>query len=685
MDIILKNYFNKFIEEQSLDERNFAKNFEKFINHIFLSSLNINGFDLMSACVGNGDDAGIDGVAIAVNNRYINNMSELTTFINTGMDFSVEFFFIQTKTSESFSTNEIGNFGDGVADMFRNRDTVKKKMNHNIEEKYNMIQEILKSFEYISSIKINLFYVTPGKYVEDDNHKSTINRIKETLFALDIFDDDNINIRMYDKNDIRKQYKASRRQNMATFELKNKIEIPYIEDVDESYFAVIPIVEYLKIVVDENGRLRRGIFELNVRDFAGIEDNRVNQDIEDTLHSSNSEAFGLLNNGITMVGKSLSKGKGVYTIKNFYIVNGCQTTNVLYKNRALITNDMWISIKIVITQNDKIIKKIVTATNNQTEVQELQLLSMDSYQEELESFYNSYNVYKQLYYERRDGQYRDQPDLEASAIINPEIQMKSFASIFLKSPHLASRFVGKLQDDISKNIFVKDHRPIMYYVSGVLNNLLEIEFNNERIPSIYYKFKFHIEMVIAYIVWRGMKIQPFNSHKMDELCEVLLKQICDRDELLSLIEMALNTLDKVIGDLSNNESNKFGSITNELLLYVELQLTKEDINSLDIYISQINEYLKPFKAMAQSDGDLRYNYELNLEYLKTFIMNKPMVDALLPNGFWENIPTRLNEKDRYIRKNVSENLIEVIEEKINEPINKKLNMAKKYNLNIIKI
>lgn len=79
----------------------------------------------------------------------------------------------------------------------------------------------------------------------------------------------------------------------------------------------MPVKEYLKIIVDENQRIRRGIFELNVRDFAGSDDNRGNQDIIDTLNSDNRNSFGFLNNGITIVDRSLSKGMGKYTIKNF--------------------------------------------------------------------------------------------------------------------------------------------------------------------------------------------------------------------------------------------------------------------------------------------------------------------------------------------------------------------------------
>lgn len=88
---------------------------------------NISNFDLLSTCVGNGDDAGIDGFALSINNRYVNNTSELETILNTGMDFSIELFFIQSKTSEAFNTKEIGTFGDGVTDMFRPSESVKKK------------------------------------------------------------------------------------------------------------------------------------------------------------------------------------------------------------------------------------------------------------------------------------------------------------------------------------------------------------------------------------------------------------------------------------------------------------------------------------------------------------------------------------------------------------------------------
>ncbi len=678
MDIILNNYFRKFVSEQNLDTSSNEKNFEKFINYICLSSKNITNFELLSSCVGNGDDAGIDGFAVSINNRYINNLSELTSFLDTGMEFSIEFFFIQSKTSEAFSTKEIGIFGDGVADMFRPLDTTKKKMNDLIIEKYNMVQKVLQNYEYIKNIKVNLYYITPGSYVEDDNHISTKNRIIETLLLLDIFNAEDVTIHILDKAFIRKQYELTKIQNSASFQLNNKIEIPYIDGVEESYFAIMPIKEYLKIVVDDSDRIRRGIFELNVRDFAGSEDNRVNQDIVQTINSQGKESFGLLNNGITIVGKTLSKGQGIYTIKNFYIVNGCQTTNVLYENRNQITDGMWVSVKIVITQNDQIIKDIVKATNNQTEVQEIQLLSMDEYQEELESFYNTFDAYTQLYYERRDGQYRDRPDVESSKIVNPELQMKCFSSIFLSCPHIASRFVGKLQEEISKKIFVKDHKPIMYYTSSFLNYKIENAFNNELIEQPYYKFKYHIEMIISHIVWLTQKTPPSNSRKMEDHCLQLLNAINDEVQFLSLLDKAKSCVLAVVKNLNNTESNKTLSVVNELLLYSEIEWTEKDVNQATIFISQIDEYLAPFYTMGSFEGDLRYNFETNLRYLEAFISDKSTINSLLDSNFFTETRNLLDDKDRHSRKEVSNQIYKKIHNDIRETVLNKLKIAQKF-------
>lgn len=676
MDIITENYFKKFIAEHNICGGISDKNFEKFINYICFNTKNISNFNLIDSCVGDGNDAGIDGIAICVNNRFVSNMGELDTILDMGMEFSVEFFFVQAKTSESFECKEISTFGDGVTDMFRSEEQPKKEMNASVLDKYKIIRKILNNYEYIREKKCSLYYVTPGIYKEDSNLIAAKNGIKERILGLGVFDEEDIDINVEDRSFIRRQYEITKVQNSATFELNSKIEIPYMEKVDEAYFAIMPIKEYLKIILDENRRIRRGIFELNVRDFAGIEENRVNQDIAATLSSEDSIKFGLLNNGITIVGKSLSKGQGKYTIKNFYVVNGCQTTNVLAENIEKINDTMWISLKIVITQDESIIRDIVKATNNQTEVQEIQLLSMDEFQEELESFYNSYEKHTHLYYERRDGQYRGMPEVEPIKIVSPEIQMKSFASIFLNSPHIASRFMGKLQDEVSKKIFVKEHRCIMYYAAGLLNYKVEKAFINEIIDKNYNKFKFHIETIISHIIWKDEKRPQSNSYKMDAYCEQLINSIENEEMFLGLLETAQKCIDSVIKDISNPEANKTLSIVNQLILYSEIEWNGININQAKYFMKLIDSYMISFKNMS-IDGDMRYNFSKNFLELKLFLDDNDLISNIINNDVIDEIESNVDETKRDSRKLNSRNLYKEID-RIKNIIEEKMSIASRY-------
>lgn len=72
-------------------------NFEKFINYICLATNNISNFNLLTTCVGNGNDAGIDGIAIAINNRYVLDMGDINDILDKGMELNVELFLFKQK------------------------------------------------------------------------------------------------------------------------------------------------------------------------------------------------------------------------------------------------------------------------------------------------------------------------------------------------------------------------------------------------------------------------------------------------------------------------------------------------------------------------------------------------------------------------------------------------------------
>lgn len=673
MDIIVERYFEKFLREHQIVGNDTSKKFEKFINHCVLSTQNISNLELSAVDTGEGGDCSTDGIAIAVNNRFVSNLTEITDIINFNMEIEVKFFFIQTKMSSNFDGSEILNFGSGVIDIFKPEGKNELHRNKKIQEKCKMIEVILDNFEIIKEQpKCFLYYVTTGKWEEDQNLKANAQKIVNDLKSMDLFKET-----MFfpmGKQEIRKSYESSKQQNVAEFTLQNKLEIPYIEGIKEGYLALMPVKDLVNLISDGD-ILKRGIFDSNVRDFQGLTDNRVNQEINGTINSIDNNRFGLLNNGITIVGKSLNKGQGKYTIKNFQVVNGCQTSNILFENKEKLNSEMWVSVKIVITENDEIINHIVKATNNQTEVEEIQLQAMTEYQYHLESFYNTFSFEgENLYYERRLGQYNSRVDIEHSRVVSFEEQIKSFAAVFLHIPHRSSRFYKTILEEIEKKIFLKGQEPIVYFTAGYLNYKLEDYFINDKIDHKYKKFKYHLMMLMKMVISENQKPIPLNSNKIIDYCKNILKTI--HNEFDYILQEVLDILNIVIKDLDNVDNNKYNHIVNQLIMYNDLKLTQQDIQIFRTFSHEIDGYIIPFSNMM-IDGDMRYNINKWLSDL-TWVLNK--------NGFTEvveeinEIKKNLDDESRYSRKQVSELVYKKITE-LEKDCVKQIELSIKYTKN----
>jgi hypothetical protein len=257
MDLITERYFEKFLTEFEINGGKTEKNFEKFINYSILFPKNISNFNLSSVSTGDGGDCAIDGLAIVLNNKYISTIGELEDILGSGMEFSLEIYFIQSKTSNKFEGNEMLQFGHGVLDVFKVGEGVTKVRNEKIKEKCKMIQMLLDNYDLFSSTpKCYLYYVTTGVWIDDQNLVSDKGKIILDIKRLELFED-NIEFYTFGSKEIRKQYELTKLQNSATFELKEKIELPYMAGVKESYLAILPTKEYLKLIVDEHGKCTR--------------------------------------------------------------------------------------------------------------------------------------------------------------------------------------------------------------------------------------------------------------------------------------------------------------------------------------------------------------------------------------------------------------------------------------------
>lgn len=557
MDRIIQSYMDSFIKSQEILEKDESKQFELFSAYCVVEQWYTETYNLQDIIIGEGGDCGIDSIAIIVNGNMVTSKEEIDDIIEVNKSLSdINFIFVQAKTSASFDYGEMGTFGAGVKDFFSEDPQMVR--NEGIVEKNEIIEYI---FSKAPMIKKNpscyLYYVTTGKWVDDQNCVGRMKIATSDLNALNIFSE--IKYIPIDGNQLQKLYRKTIDVVETEICFDNHIFLPDIPKVRQSFLGYLNFNEFLKLIVDENGEIRRSVFYDNVRDFQG--DNAVNHEMSDTI-ATTADRFILYNNGVTIICKKLSNIRNKYTLTDYQIVNGCQTSHVLYNNKDEINGNLQIPIKLIETENDEIVNKIIKATNRQTEVTDAQLIALNEFHRKLEAFYNTFSGVQRLYYERRSKQYSYGNDIEKTRIVSISMQIKAMASMFFDKPHLASRFFGKLMSSV-EGIFNEQHKLLPYYTSAYTLYKIDYLFRNKLIDIRYRKFKYFILMLIKYDL-STEKIPELNSNKMDKLCENILKVINDNDKLITEINKLLPLFDKYVEDITSSESTKSAALVEKL-------------------------------------------------------------------------------------------------------------------------
>jgi hypothetical protein len=396
-----------------------------------------------------------------------------------------------------------------------------------------------------------MYYVTTGKWANDAKLTARIANEKETLLELNIFRD--VDFTPVDARALQRLYSGAKNRLSKSITFSGKVTLPALPGVQESYLGYLPADEYLKLITDDAGNIVRGLFYDNVRDFQG--DNPVNHEIDETLKSAHQELFVLLNNGVTVVADSISKTGDTFTIEDYQIVNGCQTSHVLYNNAASVTAAIQIPIKLIVSTDGEVINRIIKATNRQTPVKTEELTALTDFQKALEDYYTAVGGDCRLYYERRSQQFRAATGIEKIRIVSVSSQIRSFASMFLSLPHQASRYYGTLMKSIETKIFVPGHPPIAYYTSALALYRLESLMRKKTIEAKYRPFKYHL-LAILRMTLAGIDIPSMSSNKFEKYCEEIVKALQNEKTCTAAFQDTVKVLDSVLGDTYDRDKAK---------------------------------------------------------------------------------------------------------------------------------
>jgi AIPR protein len=568
MDKITQNLLKKFVNENELERLEESKQFEYFANYVVISRLHRSSFEIDSLDTGGGGDGAIDGLAIIINGRLVTEVQELEDIVTGSEYLDCDVVFIQSKMSSKFESSEIGSFIFGIKDFIS--DDSKLVHNEEIKKLKDIWEAVIEKSSYMIRRRPNckLYYVTTGKWSNDQNLQAVISSGCKEIEDSNLFE--NISFDPYGASELQKLYHETRNKLQSIVTFQHRITLPDIEGVKEAFLGILPFQEFLKLIQDSDQSMY-SIFYDNVRDFQG--ENEVNARIKDTLKEKKFDLFCLLNNGVTLVATSLTPAGNKFTLRDYQVVNGCQTSHVLHQCKDVEGIDsVNVPVKVIVTDDEDIKNQITLATNSQTEVKTEQLASLTSFQKRLERYYDSMKGDVDLYYERRSQQYHTNPGIKKTQIITISIQIKTFASTFLNSPHLVSGYYGTIAQRFQGKIFESNHKDISYYASALCYYKLEGLFRNTIIDAKYKKLRFHMLMVARMLSMNSIKIHPLNSNKIEKESESFIVILNDEDKCNKLFEKVVSIFDESGLDLSKRQF-KAESETELLINHLRSKLT----------------------------------------------------------------------------------------------------------------
>ena len=290
--------------------------------------------------------------------------------------------------------------------------------------------------------------------------------------------DSNERLSIYDRNDLYQQIESliaeNRKRKPVDFSfMAQKSNISFksdpqalisfqIQNVKAINFrlAALDLCQLLDKEKAINQRID-SVFSDNIRGF--LDYNKTNKKIRETLESDYAEYFPFLNNGITVIAEQVKIPKemqaGLYPIetKNPVIVNGLQTTHVIYevyKKNAIDLENVYVLVRLYETTDPELVSKITDATNTQSPI---------NFRDKISN--KNFNLYTKTLFElngigyltKRGDTFENSFSRALSESIHADHLLKFWYASFYEKPELAKNSKAKVLEDIFEATSNKTH------------------------------------------------------------------------------------------------------------------------------------------------------------------------------------------------------------------------------------
>lgn len=579
---IVLGILSEFKNDFKFGDESESKVFEKIINYLVFSKIDPDAFS--DSCIFDLVDMdknstfGIDAFAVFINDNLITDKESILEYQKTKrMD--IKFVFIQTKRSTSFDSGEFLKFTTAVGNFLSNNPSI--DLSDELKESKEIIDELFKPENARifanKRPKCELYFAISGNKTTEESIAGLITEEERKLKTMNR-EFDSFLIKLIDSDYVIDSYAEIENRHTVSIVFEKNIPCGQIDDVEQSFIGYLPIGEFLKLITGSDGNIRKNLFYENVRDFQG-QSNTVNSEISETLIDQEKiDKFLLLNNGITIVTKEFRNIRSnEYEICDYSIVNGCQTSNVLYQNADLIrsSNKLYIPVKIVHTTNNNVITSLIRSTNRQTPVPDEAFVSLEKFHKRLQDYYKMYSqsCFEALYYERRSKEFSNPTDrIEKPRIVNLHGQIRSFISIIVGEPQLAmSNNPTSILKEHKQKIFQDDHVYAPYFLSSLLLYIFYIKTENEKISKKYVISRYWICWIVRVILFNRLEIGHMNSEKTAQRCEKVIEQLNNDQIVMKTFRDAISLFEEA----KANHRNAHGRERNAQL--VRLKTFRDEV------------------------------------------------------------------------------------------------------------
>lgn len=557
-DEILKSFVNDFVGQNGLEALEDSAKFERFVNYCVISKQYPREFDYECLSVGGGADSAIDGVAIIVNGNIVQEPEEIDYFLKNNGSLAVSFSFIQSKTTPKFNGAQILNFLAGIKNFFSDKSAIPE--NDDIQALRTIKDSIYRnSINLDGTPSLDLFFVTTGAWESPEHISGLANSELDTLRQRRLFS--NIQFQCIDAERLKEIYRETRNKTVKEIEFPSLVALPTIAGVRQSFVGSLSTKEYLKLITDAEGNLQKNLFYDNVRDFQG--NTPVNKEIDRTLKSGdNQAAIAIFNNGITVIAKKIERISEKVKLTDYQIVNGCQTSHVLYANKDILKPESHVVLKVIETIDPEIAVSVIKAANRQTEVKVEAFESLSPFHKDLEEYYRAQAVKRKnpIYYERRSKQYDGTPSVLSGQVITLSAQVKSYVSACLAQPQSTHRYFGEVLDSNRGKMFMQDAKHEKYYLASAILNRVENISKRGILQRKYKLFKYHLVFLLFTYYTKTI------LNKGNPNYEEIYRQIDEDAGFIQVLKAAAGSVDGALKQhkMSIQDATRSKSVTDTL-------------------------------------------------------------------------------------------------------------------------